>query len=88
MTIHDGGSSTSPIMGRYCGDSIPPSLVSSSNEIWIHFYTSSYNYLSENFGGFQMEYNPAGKQNTFQKNTEYRTKLLKLTIVHYAMGKL
>ena len=43
--------------------------------------------MSENFGGFQMEYNPAGKQNTFQKNTEYRTKLLKLTIVHYAMGK-
>ena len=59
LTIYDGGSSTSPSMGKYCGDSIPPSHASSSNEILIHFETDIYN---GNNHGFKMEYNPTGKQ--------------------------
>ena len=56
LTIYDGGSSSSPMMGKYCGISIPPSQVSSSNEVLIHFHSD----WSETKGGFQMEYNPLG----------------------------
>ena len=68
LTIYDGGSSTSPMMGKYCGDSIPPSHVSSSNEIMVYFRTASW---FTDLNGFKMEYNPTGKQNTsIQNNTE------------------
>ena len=59
LTIYDGGSSTSSMMGKYCGDSTPPSHVSASNEILIHFETDIYN---GNNHGFKMEYHPTGKQ--------------------------
>ena len=56
------------MMGKYCGDSIPPSHVSSSNEILIHFQSDG----SATGAGFKMEYNPTGKQNTpIQNNTEH-----------------
>ena len=56
------------MIGKYCGDSIPPSYVSSSNEILIHFQSDG----GETHSGFQMEYNPTGKQNSsIQNNTEY-----------------
>ena len=54
------------MMGKYCGDSIPPSHVSSSNEVLIHFLSDE----SETYGGFQMEYNPTGNT-SIQNNTEY-----------------
>ena len=66
LAMYDGGLSTSPIMGKYCGDSIPPSHVSSSNKILIHFQSD----YSDTEAGFQMEYQPRGKQNTtIQNNT-------------------
>jgi hypothetical protein len=56
------------MMGKYCGDSIPPSHVSSSNEVLIHFQSDG----SVTKAGFKMEYSPTGKQNTLIKNnTEY-----------------
>ena len=64
MTIYDGGSSISAMMGMYCGDSIPPRHVSSSNVILIHFQTDG----SVRYAGFKMEYNPMGKQNTLVQN--------------------
>ena len=68
LTIYDGGSSTSPMMGKYCGNSIPPSHVSSSNEVLIKFQSDGWT----TYGGFQMEYNPTGKQYTsMENNTEY-----------------
>ena len=68
LTIYDGGSSTSSMMGKYCGDSIPPSHVSSSNEVLIHFHSDEY--VTET--GFKIEYNPTGKQDTsIQNNTDY-----------------
>ena len=66
LTIYDGGSSTSLMMGMYCGDSIPPSYVSSSNEILIHFQSDG----SETEAGFKIEYNPIGKTRSIQNNTE------------------
>ena len=57
LTIYDSASSTSSsMMGKYCGDSIPPSHVSSSNEVLIYFQTSGD--VTET--GFKMEYNPLG----------------------------
>ena len=58
MTIYDGGSSTSPMIGKYCGNSIPPSHVSSSNEVLIHFQSDGY----VTRDGFKMEYNPSGEE--------------------------
>ena len=55
-------------MGKYCGDSIPPSHISSSKEIMVHFETA---FLTHGYNGFKMEYNPTGKQNTsIQNNAE------------------
>ena len=68
LTIYDGGSSTSPMMGKYCGASIPPSHISSSKEIMVHFKTA----LFIGLNAFKMEYNPTGKKNTLiQINNEY-----------------
>jgi hypothetical protein len=70
LTIYDGGFTTSTIMGKYCGDSILPDHVSSSNELLIHFQSDSG--ISKT--GFKMEYNPSGKPNTLiKKNTEYHS---------------
>jgi hypothetical protein len=71
LTIYDGGSTTSSMMGKYCGNSIPPSHVSSSNEMLIHFEADDHN---ANNNGFEMEYNLTGKQNTpIQNNTKYHS---------------
>jgi hypothetical protein len=66
LTIYDGGSSTSSMMGKYCGYSIPPSHVSSSNEVLIHFHSDQYTVEA----GFKMEYNPTGNTAN-ENNTEY-----------------
>ena len=52
--MYDGDSSTSPMMGKFCGDLIPSSHVSSSNEILIHFQSDG----SATGAGFKMKYNP------------------------------
>ena len=57
LTVYDGGSSASPMMGKYCDSSSPPSHVSSSNVILIHFQSDG----SETFTGFKMEYSPTGE---------------------------
>jgi hypothetical protein len=56
VTIYDGGSYESLMIGEFCGDSIPQRQLSSGNEIFIHFVTG--------FGGtrkgFQLEYASLG----------------------------
>ena len=42
-------------MGKYCGDSVPSSHISSSNEIMVHFETY---YNNGNNDGFKLMYNP------------------------------
>ena len=60
MVLYDGSSSTSAMLGNYCGDSIPlPSHVSSSNEVLVHF--DSYFQSHGSVTRFKMEYNPIGK---------------------------
>ena len=65
LTIYDGDSSTSPMMGFYCGDSIPPTHVSSSNEILIQFQSDA-SIATE--AGFKMEYNPIGNTHELKQH--------------------
>ena len=60
LTIYDGDSTASSMLGKYCGYSIPPSHVSSSNDILIHFQSDDYPGYGHT--GFQIEYNPMGKE--------------------------
>ena len=64
--MYDGDSSTSPMMGKFCGDLIPSSHFSSSNEILIHFQSDG----SATGAGFKMNYNPLGNT-SIQNNKEY-----------------
>ena len=73
MNIYDGGSIISPMMGNYCGASIPPSQISSSKEVMVWFQTDSYN--DNIYLGFKMEYNPTGKQNTSIQNGFFKLSL-------------
>ena len=58
LVIYDGGSNTSPMLGNpYCGDSLPPSQISSSNGLFIHFQS---NYMITRTG-FKLEYNATSK---------------------------
>ena len=61
LTIYDGNSNASTSLGVYCGDSIPASHISSSNEMLIHFHTDN----SVGKSGFRIEYNPKSKLNFF-----------------------
>ena len=54
--MYNGGSMTSPMIGEYC-DSIPPDIITTSNEIFVHFLTSSTNTDI----GFKLMYNPTSK---------------------------
>ncbi|XP_020662303.3 cubilin [Pogona vitticeps] len=37
VEIRDGGYETSPLIGKYCGSSLPPVTVSHGNKLWIKF---------------------------------------------------
>ena len=57
LTMYDGDSMTSPKIGEYC-DFTPPDIISTSNEIFVHFYTNDvYTDI-----GFKMVYNPTSNQ--------------------------
>ena len=40
ITIYDGPSEFSPVLGKYCGSSVPPRFISSTSSIFIMFITS------------------------------------------------
>ena len=56
LAMYDGGSMTSPMIGEYC-DSLPSSLISSSNHLFIHFYSNFFIAGT----GFKLEYNATSK---------------------------
>ena len=56
MTFYDGGSNTSSIIGKYCGDSVPVVLASSGNKMFIEFQTDDHD---DGNSGFKIEYNPS-----------------------------
>ena len=57
LTMYDGGSMTSQMIGEYC-DSIPPDIITTGNEIFVHFRTRYY--LTDI--GFKLMYNPTSNQ--------------------------
>ena len=61
LRIYDGDSNTSPMLGSYVGDSMPPSQISSSNQLFFHFHSDS----SRTATGFKLEYNVTSK-NTYK----------------------
>ena len=61
LRIYDGDSNTSPMLGSYVGDSMPPSQISSSNQLFFHFHSDSEGTAT----GFKLEYNVTSK-NTYK----------------------
>ena len=58
LTLYDGDSNAAAMIGEYCGPSIPPSYISSTNEVFIHFESDGY---EVNKNGFKLEYHPYSK---------------------------
>ena len=74
LSIYDGDSHTSPILGiPYYGDSLPPSQISSTNHLLIHFQSNQ----ALTATGFKLEYNATSKYPSI-KNRELYTLFLKL----------
>ena len=58
LTIYDGNLTTSPMFGNpYCGDSLPPSQISTSNQLFFHFHSDHWEIAT----GFKLEYNATSK---------------------------
>ena len=61
VTIYDGPSTSYPILGPYCGDTIPPDHISSKTSLLVHFHSDS----SVARSGFQLKHhkvNTKGKK--------------------------
>ena len=71
LILYDGDSNSSPILGKYCGTSIPPSHISSSNMIYIHFHSdgSIEGLLEYDYTGFKLEYHLSGKKYSYFGHT-------------------
>lgn len=52
LEIRNGGSESSPLIGSYCGTTIPPRIQSFSNQIYLRFRTDSTTELK----GFEIEW--------------------------------
>ena len=76
LKIYDGNSNTSPMLGNpYCGDSLPPSQTSSSNELFFHFYSD---FVSTGTG-FKLEYIATSK-------SPYKEDFCSLCVCSYEKG--
>ena len=53
MKLYDGDSSASSLIEKYCGTSLPPNFISSTNKAFIHFHSDKY-YQTKT--GFELEY--------------------------------
>ena len=73
VAIYDGGSPKFPLLGRYCGNIIPPDHFSSGNQLLIR-------YRSENNKGFRLIYQTFPKNGSIN-NSIYRGKLLNLRVI-------
>ena len=82
LSIFDGGSKASPMLeNQYCGDSLPPSQISSSNQLFFHFHSN----FIVTATGFKLEYNATSKNHytLLGFGSEWpKDKALPLTMVH------
>ncbi|XP_061441668.1 cubilin [Rhineura floridana] len=51
VELRDGGYETSPLLGKYCGSSLPPVTISQSNKLWIKFVSDIY-FASTGFSAY------------------------------------
>ena len=56
MAFYDGGSNTSSMIGKFCGDSFPAVLGSSGNKMFVQFQTDDHD---NGNSGFKIEYKPS-----------------------------
>ena len=64
LTLYNGHSSASPQIGKYCGTSLPPNFISSTNRAYIYFHTREetstssprQNHLEPSTSAFELEY--------------------------------
>ena len=59
--VYDGGSNEYQMLGQYCGNTIPPDQISSSDKLLINFVTDA----ASTRTGFYLEYNPYTKSGIF-----------------------
>ncbi|KAM8873002.1 bone morphogenetic protein 1-like isoform 2-T2 [Synchiropus picturatus] len=52
VEVRDGGSHTSPLIGRFCGSNKPSDMKSSTNQLWLRFVSDS----SVNKAGFAVNF--------------------------------
>ncbi|KAF7660942.1 hypothetical protein LDENG_00271430 [Lucifuga dentata] len=64
VEVRDGDDQSSPVIGRFCGDRLPPPLKSSSNVLHILFISDGYN----NLDGFALTYQESsGRYNHYEQ---------------------
>ncbi|XP_046392545.1 cubilin-like [Ischnura elegans] len=75
LEIRDGAGPFSDLIGKYCGSTVPPTVTSSSNQMWIRFVTDGFG----NGQGFQLDIrsvaSPCGPEQVFRVTN--RTQVLK-----------
>lgn len=64
LIYRNGGSSTSPLVGKYCGETIPKLIPSHANQIFLKFNSD----LSRSSTGFMIEWDSATTGNTHVLN--------------------
>jgi cubilin len=42
VAVYDGGSTASPLIGRFCGNTVPETIFSSTNRMMLNMVTNSY----------------------------------------------
>ena len=57
LTIYNGPSDASPVIGDFCGDDLPARFISPSNEILLVFKSDG----RSNYKGFHLEYKTSSK---------------------------
>ena len=67
LRIYDGNSDQSSMLGKFCGNSLPSSVVSSTNEIFLKFQTDS----SINKKGYMIRYIPKSRLSSWLREWFY-----------------
>ena len=67
MEIHEGGDEEAPLVGRYCGNTLPAQHISSGNEVYVRFKTDH----SISGTGFRIRYDLGKRYSIFQRTIRY-----------------
>lgn len=66
VEVRDGDALSSPVIGRFCGDQLPPPIKSSGSALHILFSSDGYN----NFNGFALIFQEsAGRYSHYKQSS-------------------